>query len=86
VFRLYSQLTLIVPNPEQVYPTIDKVWSKFRDIFSVSGGLGLYEPVISMYFNEVVTQFYDDNVQYLEFRAMLLGVRLLECIMFYIVM
>jgi len=67
---LYKQLTLIVDEPEKVYPTADVIWSHFVSTFLTTLDLLQYAPVFKGYFYEGLRQFYDDGVQYLELRAM----------------
>jgi len=71
---LYEQLTLIVGDPEKVYPTADVIWSRFEDLFSSTFGLLMYAPVFRAYFYEALQQFYDDGVQYMELRSLFLPV------------
>ena len=82
--RLYRQLTLIVDNPEDVYPTADAVWLRFESLFISTFGLLLYAPVFKAYFYEALQQFYDDGVQYMELRSLFLPVRLRDISIFYV--
>jgi len=74
VGRLYRQLTLIVDEPEKVYPTSSAVWSYFELRFQSTFGLLLYAPVFKTYFYQALQQFYDDGVQYMELRSLFLPV------------
>uniref|UniRef100_A0A1A8FU52 adenosine deaminase n=1 Tax=Nothobranchius korthausae TaxID=1143690 RepID=A0A1A8FU52_9TELE len=58
-------------DPEEVYPTQDVVWEKFEQAFLAVWGLVTYAPVFRDYFYQGLTQFYMDNVMYLELRALL---------------
>jgi len=69
VSRLYKQLTLIVDEPEKVYPTVNIIWSRFVSAFLRTLDLLLYAPVFKSYFYEALQQFYDDGVQYIELRS-----------------
>ena len=71
---MYRQLTLIVDEPEKVYPTPGVIWSRFEVLFRGTFGLLLYAPVFRAYFYEALQQFHDDGVQYMELRAMFLPV------------
>jgi len=74
---LYRQLTLIVDNPEEAYPTSRAIWSRFQSRFDATFGLVLYAPVFKSYFYQGLEQFYNDGTQYMELRALFLPVRLL---------
>ncbi|XP_015250847.1 PREDICTED: adenosine deaminase CECR1 [Cyprinodon variegatus] len=58
-------------DPEAVYPSQDVVWDRFEQAFQAVWGLVTYAPVFRDYFYQGLTQFYTDNVMYLELRAML---------------
>ncbi|OWF44959.1 adenosine deaminase CECR1-like [Mizuhopecten yessoensis] len=68
---LYNSMSLIVPDPVKTYPTIDVVWKEFLRILDVANGLINYAPVFGKYFYESLKEFHEDNVQYLETRALL---------------
>ncbi|XP_037624524.1 adenosine deaminase 2-A isoform X1 [Sebastes umbrosus] len=58
-------------DPETVYPSQDVVWDKFEQAFLAVWGLVTYAPVFRDYYYQGLTQFYMDNVMYLELRALL---------------
>ncbi|XP_060085350.1 adenosine deaminase 2-like [Ylistrum balloti] len=68
---LYNSMSLVVPDPVKTYPTIDVVWTEFLRVLDVANGLINYAPVFGKYFYESLKEFHDDNVQYLETRALL---------------
>ncbi|XP_069132764.1 adenosine deaminase AGSA-like [Argopecten irradians] len=68
---LYKSMSLVVPDPVKSYPTIDVVWKEFLRVLDVANGLINYAPVFGKYFYESLKEFHDDNVQYLETRALL---------------
>jgi len=74
VNRLYRQLTLIVDEPEKVYPTASVIWSRFHSVYESTFGLVHYAPVFKSYFYQALQQFYDDGVQYMELRSPFLPV------------
>lgn len=61
-------------NPEAAYPNQDVLWSKFQTIFFTISGLISYAPVFRDYIFQGLQEFYQDNVFYLELRALLLPV------------
>ena len=68
-------MTLNVADPAKTYPTQDSVWQKFYSCFQTADGLIFYEEIFKAYFMEAISEFYVDNVQYIEFRALLNSVR-----------
>ena len=78
LFSLYKNLSLVVDNPETAYPNVKTVWSRFQSLFGVSGGLLFYSHAFERYYTQALQTFYDDNVQYIEFRAMLPPVSILH--------
>ncbi|XP_055376937.1 adenosine deaminase 2-like [Condylostylus longicornis] len=68
---LYKHFTLFTDNPATDYKDINDVWQKFMNIFLTLDGIVLYEPVWEDYFYTSLLEFYNDNVQYIEFRGLL---------------
>ncbi|KAM8861290.1 adenosine deaminase 2-A isoform 1-T3 [Synchiropus picturatus] len=56
---------------EQVFPNQDVVWDRFERAFDALWGLVTYAPVFKEYYYRGLTEFYLDNVMYLELRALL---------------
>lgn len=71
---LLRNFTLITENPEVTYANQDVVWSKFETVFITISGLVSYAPVFRDYILQGLEDFCQDNVFYLELRAMLLPV------------
>ncbi|XP_045056502.2 adenosine deaminase 2 isoform X5 [Desmodus rotundus] len=71
---LLRNFTLVTGNPEAAYPNQDVLWSKFQTIFFTISGLISYAPVFRDYIFQGLQEFYQDNVFYLELRALLLPV------------
>ncbi|ESO95457.1 hypothetical protein LOTGIDRAFT_215090 [Lottia gigantea] len=69
--ELYKNLSIIVDNPDDVYKTVDDVWQKFNDYFSLLNGAFQYVPVFQDYFRRALSEFYQDNVQCVELRVTL---------------
>lgn len=70
-----SHLTLLTNDPIHEYTNVNVVWNKFMKIFAVAESLITYKPVFEAYFERVLIQYYQDGVQYLEFRGTLPPVR-----------
>lgn len=68
---LKSKISIIRDDPDTMYPNINSVWKAFRAIFRTVGGLITYKPVFEEYFYEALSELYQDNVKYLEFRGFL---------------
>ncbi|XP_017274354.1 adenosine deaminase 2-A [Kryptolebias marmoratus] len=69
---ILRNLTLFTDqDPEAVYPSQDEVWDRFEDKFLALWGLVTYALVFRDYYYQGLTQFYTDNVMYLELRALL---------------
>ncbi|XP_059040320.1 adenosine deaminase 2 isoform X1 [Mustela lutreola] len=73
-YGLLRNFTLMTENPEVDYANQNIVWSKFQSIFFTISGLVHYAPVFRDYIFQALEEFYQDNVLYLELRAMLLPV------------
>ncbi|XP_035011696.2 adenosine deaminase 2-A [Hippoglossus stenolepis] len=58
-------------DPESVYPSQDVIWNVFEQCFFALWGLVTYAPVFRDYYYQGLTEFYLDNVMYLELRALL---------------
>jgi adenosine deaminase CECR1 len=70
--------TLYTPDPVKTYKDINAVWRKFDSIFEIISTFITYEPVWKDYFRQALKEFYEDDVQYLEFRGVLPDVYNLE--------
>lgn len=69
---IMGNLTLFTDqDPETVYPSQDVIWDKFEQAFLAMWGLVTYAPVFRDYYYKGLSQFYADNVMYLELRALL---------------
>ena len=64
-------MSLVVSDPHRAYPTQGAAWGRFGSIFKAISGLVTYVPIFKAYFRQALQTFYDDNVLYLEVRALL---------------
>ncbi|KAI4825579.1 hypothetical protein KUCAC02_021259 [Chaenocephalus aceratus] len=69
---LMANMTLFTDqDPELVYPSQDVIWKTFEQCFRALWGLVTYAPVFRDYYYQGLSQFYRDNVMYMEVRALL---------------
>ncbi|MEQ2284389.1 Adenosine deaminase 2-A [Ameca splendens] len=72
ILSIRGNLTLFTDqDPEVAFPSQDVVWDRFEQAFRAVWGLVTYAPVFRDYYYQGLTQFYTDNVMYLEVRALL---------------
>ena len=66
-----SHLSIVVDNPEVVYPNVNTVWAAFAKRFGTLMSLLNYKNLVLDYFYQGMQEFYDDGVQYMEVRSVL---------------
>lgn len=69
--ELRKRFTMVVDNPDEVYPTIKEAWDTFLNYFATVYQLISYRPVWEKYFYDALKSFKDDNLIYLEVRSIL---------------
>ncbi|KAJ8319538.1 hypothetical protein KUTeg_002912 [Tegillarca granosa] len=69
--RIKDSLSLLVDNPEKVYPTQAAAWEVLGLIFENIINIFSLRSVFEDYFYEGLRQFYADNIQYVEIRSTL---------------
>lgn len=68
--RFFGNMSMVVSNPEQAYPNSEQAWKKFLSLFATLDGLISFEPIFEAFFFQALNEFYNDNVQYIEFRSL----------------
>ncbi|XP_075983940.1 adenosine deaminase-like [Anticarsia gemmatalis] len=69
--EIRKHFTLVVENPDVVYPSIKETWGTFLGYFGTVIPLLTYRPVWEQYFYDALKAFRDDNVMYVEVRSVL---------------
>lgn len=72
VFTLYDRRT----DPKTQFSNTNDVWEHLKKLFKRVSSAIKYAPVWKSYFKQALQEVYDDNVQYLEFRAAITMVRI----------
>ncbi|XP_061386159.1 adenosine deaminase 2-like [Musca vetustissima] len=65
---LEKLINLYTPTPELEYSSINRVWSKFQNMFSTISDALLYIPAFRTYHWQMMEEMYNDNIMYAEVR------------------
>lgn len=66
-----KHFTLVVDNPNIIYPSITETWSAFTKYFRTVEQILTYRPVWGRYFYDALKKFREDNILYVEVRSIL---------------
>ncbi|XP_013184067.2 adenosine deaminase 2 [Amyelois transitella] len=69
--RLRKYFTLVVGDPDTVYPSITESWTVFMDYFVTVAPLLSYRPVWEQYFYDTLLKLKNENIMYVEVRSVL---------------
>lgn len=69
--RILQKMTMVVADPDVIYPDVNTAWTKFMDVFIFIEPLLTYRPVYEAHYYEGLRQLHEDNVMYLELRSLL---------------
>ncbi|KAL9892396.1 adenosine deaminase 2-like [Glossina fuscipes fuscipes] len=67
--NLAAAFNLFTPTPEKDYPTINKVWGKFVQMFFGLWDAVQYLPAAKAFYWRLLEELYEDNVMYAELRV-----------------
>ncbi|KAL0818371.1 hypothetical protein ABMA28_008848 [Loxostege sticticalis] len=68
---LRKHFTLVVDNPDVVYPSITEAWKAFMNFFITVAPMLSYRPVWEQYFYDALKMFRENNILYVEVRSIL---------------
>lgn len=69
--EIKKHFTIVVDNPDTVYPTCKETWAAFMNYFGFVLPLLTYRPIWEQYFYDALNAFREDNVMYVEVRSIL---------------
>ncbi|XP_063832809.1 adenosine deaminase 2-like [Ostrinia nubilalis] len=69
--ELRKHFTLVVDNPDIVYPSITETWKAFMDYFITVAPMLSYRPLWEQYFYDALKKFRESNILYVEVRSIL---------------
>ncbi|CAG5047733.1 unnamed protein product [Parnassius apollo] len=69
--ELKKHFTLVVKNPDEVYPSIKETWGAFMQFFITVAPMLSYRPIWEQYFYDALKKFREDNIMYIEVRSIL---------------
>ncbi|KAM3963821.1 LOW QUALITY PROTEIN: adenosine deaminase 2-A-like [Aphomia sociella] len=69
--ELRKHFTLVVDNPDVIYPSITEVWKTFMDYFITVAPMLTYRPIWEQYFYDALYKFRENNIMHVEVRSIL---------------
>ncbi|XP_026761160.1 adenosine deaminase 2-A-like [Galleria mellonella] len=69
--KLRKHFSLVVENPDIVYPSITESWNTFMNYFVTVAPMLTYRPIWEQYFYDVLYKFRENNIMYVEVRSIL---------------
>uniref|UniRef100_A0A2C9LYR5 Uncharacterized protein n=1 Tax=Biomphalaria glabrata TaxID=6526 RepID=A0A2C9LYR5_BIOGL len=72
--NLLNNISMLSSDPLEMYPTINLVWARFDKYFEQVISLLFNADIMRDYYRQALVEFKEDNVQYIELRAILSGV------------
>ncbi|CAH0402697.1 unnamed protein product [Chilo suppressalis] len=69
--ELRKLFTIVVDNPDVVYPSITQSWDVFMKYFLTVSQMLSHRPVWEQYFYDALKKFREDNIMYVEVRSIL---------------
>ncbi|XP_055900700.1 adenosine deaminase AGSA-like isoform X1 [Biomphalaria glabrata] len=76
--NLLNNISMLSSDPLEMYPTINLVWARFDKYFEQVISLLFNADIMRDYYRQALVEFKEDNVQYIELRAILSGFTVLS--------
>lgn len=69
--KLRKRYTLVVDDPDKVYPSITQTWASFMNYFQAVYELLSYRPIWEQYIYDAMKKYREDGITYMEIRSIL---------------